>query len=280
MPEFRFPIRYYECDAYGHLNNGSYLRYIEEAIVQSGAGLSGNEQAVAGVRHRWRIQKLAIEYLQPAYYGDIVELEVATSRQDAGRRELTFVFRRVGHDDPIASSVVETIAWESSPPQRAALSETYGALDERTKGLPPAPAPPEGVYTMSHGVSWHDLDMTRDVSEVTLLGLADRCGLGVITAYGWPPERMVSEGFAIILRWHKAVFLLPAQLGDELAIATWVSDVKRASAIRHYAIRRVADEELLARIDTLGVWIDIATGRPMRIPAQFLSDFASNVSPV
>jgi acyl-CoA thioesterase FadM len=34
---------------------------------------------------------------------------------------------------------------------------------------------------------------------------------------------------------------------------------------------------LLARIDSLGVWIDLATGRPIRIPAEFIADFAPNL---
>jgi acyl-CoA thioesterase FadM len=102
--------------------------------------------------------------------------------------------------------------------------------------------------------------------------------MGVIVAHGWPPERMAAEGFAIILRQHDAAFSIPAQLGEELEIATWVSNVRRVSATRHYTLRRVADGELLARIDTLGVWVDLVAGRPIRIPADFMRDFTPNVS--
>ena len=30
-----FPVRFYECDAYGHVNNTHYLRYMQEAAGQS-----------------------------------------------------------------------------------------------------------------------------------------------------------------------------------------------------------------------------------------------------
>jgi acyl-CoA thioester hydrolase len=131
---------------------------------------------------------------------------------------------------------------------------------------------------MRHRVSWQDLDMTQRVSEAAMMGFVENCGMGVIAAHGWPSERMVAAGFAIILRRHAAVFPIPAQLGDDLEIATWVSDVKRISATRHYTIRRVTDAVLLARVDTLGVWVDVASGRPIRIPAEFSNDFAPNVS--
>jgi acyl-CoA thioester hydrolase len=224
---------------------------------------------------------MTIEYVRPAYYGDTVELRMMSLGPDVSNAVFGFGFRRVGHDDPVADATVETIASDSSPAQHAAQEEAraVSVVGERPAGLPAALVP-EMAYVTRHRVTWHDLDVARCVSEATLLGFADKCGLGVITAHGWPPERMVGEGFAIILRRREAAFPIPAQLGDELEIATWVTDVKRVTAMRHYAIRRVVDGALLARTNTLGVWVDLKTGRPIRIPDQFLADFASNVWPM
>ena len=61
--------------------------------------------------------------------------------------------------------------------------------------------------------------------------------------------------------------------------STWFSDTKRSTAIRHYAIRRVSDGEILVRSRSLYVWVDIKTGRPIRIPERFLADFADNQAP-
>ena len=88
---------------------------------------------------------------------------------------------------------------------------------------------------------------------------------------------MAAQAFAIILRRHRIENLASAALDDELEIATWVSDVKRASATRHYTIRRVTDGALLTRVDTLGVWVDLTSGRPIRIPSDFLADFTPNL---
>jgi acyl-CoA thioesterase FadM len=54
--------------------------------------------------------------------------------------------------------------------------------------------------------------------------------------------------------------------------------MKRATAVRHYTIRRVGDDELLARARVLWVWVDLESGQPIRIPAEFRQDFAPNIS--
>ncbi len=68
--EIPFTIRYDECDAYGHLNNAVYLRYMQEAAIRasSEAGL-GREQYTAMRRH-WLIRETEIEYLQPLRAGE------------------------------------------------------------------------------------------------------------------------------------------------------------------------------------------------------------------
>jgi acyl-CoA thioester hydrolase len=122
-----------------------------------------------------------------------------------------------------------------------------------------------------------DLNVNHRVGDATLLEYVEACGYGVVAAHGWAPARMAAQSFAIILRRHQLENLAPAALDDELEIATWASDVKRVSATRHYTIRRAADGALLSRVDTLGVWVDLKSGRPIRIPSDFLADFAPNL---
>jgi acyl-CoA thioesterase FadM len=64
-----------------------------------------------------------------------------------------------------------------------------------------------------------------------------------------------------------------------LEVATWVSDVRRTNAVRHSSLTRLDDGGLVARAHSYYAWVDIATGRPIRIPAQFLQDFAANIVP-
>jgi acyl-CoA thioester hydrolase len=136
------------------------------------------------------------------------------------------------------------------------------------------------VYKTRRRVAWHDLDSAQIVNNPVYLEYVEEAGFQCIAAHGWPVTRMTAEGFAILLRRHSIQYLLPAVLGDELEIATWASGVKRSTATRHYTVTRVSDGALLCRVDSLGVWVDLAAGRPIRIPAGFMDDFAPNLSAV
>lgn len=53
--------------------------------------------------------------------------------------------------------------------------------------------------------------------------------------------------------------------------------MRRASAVRHFSVRRVTDGALLARARALWAWVDPESGRPVRIPEAFIADFAENI---
>ncbi len=88
---------------------------------------------------------------------------------------------------------------------------------------------------------------------------------------------MREAGFGIFARRYRIEYRLPALLDDELEVSTWISDVKRSSAVRHYTITRAGDEALLARGHALWVWVDLVTGRPLRVPEDFAAAFADNI---
>lgn len=275
-----FRVRHYECDAYGHLNNLSYVRYLHEAALEADA--PADPGAALSAESLWQTRRLDIEYLQPVRYGDTVTvgLSAATVAGTAMRR--SYELRLHGSGELVAQAQIEASLVEAAslkpPTATSAPPEEPGSdLPHRLDPLPPLPAPPAGAFRMSRRVTWQDLDMAQRVSDVTMLGFTEMCGMGVIAAHGWPPERMAAEGFAIILRRHQAEYSAQAALGDELVVATWASGVKRASATRHYTITRACDGMLLARVDTLGVWVSLETGRPMRIPPHFMADFAPNL---
>ncbi len=144
--------------------------------------------------------------------------------------------------------------------------------------FPVAPPPPPGAFRLRRRVRWQDLSMAGRMEDATCFDFFAENGMGALEAVGWPIERMVSEGFAILLRRHQAEFLSPAHLGDELEVATWVSNMKRATGTRHYTITRLGDGELLARMHSLGVWVELATGRPIRVPPGLLDDFAPSIA--
>ena len=67
-----FRVRYYECDAYGHLNNANYLRYMQETAFDASAAAGYDLQAYEALGHFWLIRETDIEYRRPLRYDDSV----------------------------------------------------------------------------------------------------------------------------------------------------------------------------------------------------------------
>ena len=102
-------------------------------------------------------------------------------------------------------------------------------------------------------------------------------GFQVCSAFHWPWQRMLEQGFVIFLRQARLQYLQSAVFEHELEISAWVSSVQRASAGRHYTLHRAYVGLLLAQVFTKGVWVDLDTQQLLRIPQGMLNDFATNI---
>jgi len=278
-----FRVRHYECDAYGHVNNANYLRYMQETAFDASTAVGYAPARYADMGRRWLARQTEVEYIRPLRYGDTVQVKtwVESFRRVMVHRRYEFhcngelcataytdwAFLDIQTGKPVSIPHEMVIAF--IPDRQPDIS--------RRERFSPAPSPPPGVFSMRRRVTWQDIGQGQHVNNAVYLSYVNDCGIQVAAAFGWPVERMMAENFAIIVRKHQIEYLQPALLDDELEIATWVSDVKRATAIRHYTMTRVSGGLLIAQAHTLYVWVDIAFQKPIRIPPQFLADFAPNI---
>jgi acyl-CoA thioester hydrolase len=77
----------------------------------------------------------------------------------------------------------------------------------------------------------------------------------------------------VVLR-HEIDYLHPARPGDQVRARTWIGEAQAIRYARHTAIVR-ADGTVLARARTLWCPVDIATGRPRRVPAEVRAAFST-----
>jgi len=282
-----FRVRYYECDAYGHLYSTNYLRYMQETAFDASAAAGYDMKRYDEIQHHWLIRESQVEYLQPIRY----DQHVAVTTWIADFRRVTsmraYEFRLVETGELVARAFTDWVFLDTRRKRPTsipnALVEAFypeGAPGEfpPRQPFPVSPAPPPGVYRMQRKVSWQDIDALQHVNNAVYLDYVNECGLQVCTAHGWPWQRMVEEGFAVYLRQARLQYLQPAVLGDELEISTWVSEVRRASSARHYTFQRAGDGALLAQAYMRSAWVDLQTGLPIRIPQHMLADFAHNIA--
>lgn len=282
-----FRVRYYECDAFGHLNNANYLRYMQEAAFDASAALGFDRFRFESLGATWLIYETEIEYLQPILYGDTVQVTTYVIDFHRVKSRRAYEFYKNGSHQLAARAVTDWVYIDrfsrkplTIPDElRSAYSiEGTGEKFPQRKKFPEAPTPPPGLFNVHRKVSWQEIDQAQHVNNAAYLNYIDDCGMQVIAAHRWPVQRMIQEGFAIIIRKHQIHYASPAILDDELSITTWVSDLRRSMATRHYVIHRVRDNALIAAVHSLGVWVELSSSRPIRIPQQLLDDFAPNIT--
>src|ERR1700682_5347768 len=72
----RWPVRGYELDSRGHVNNVVYLSWAEEIATAHAEAAGYGRDWSASRGGGWVIRKTEITYHRPAVYGDEVELTV------------------------------------------------------------------------------------------------------------------------------------------------------------------------------------------------------------
>jgi acyl-CoA thioester hydrolase len=286
-----FRVRHYECDAYGHVNHANYLRYMQETALEASAAVGYDEARYLAMGTLWLIRETDIEYLRALRYGENVEvttwvgdfrrvrsrrfyeLRLADTGEMIARANTDWVYIERHGEKPIAvpQEMVEAFA----PP---GIGDDTLEESIARKRFPAAPPPPPGIFTMQRRVEWRDIDGAQHVNNATYLNYMEECGILAAQAVGWSMGRMRGEGYAIVARRHQIEYRQQAKLGEELAISTYLSDVRRSTATRHYIMTRAEDGALIAQARTLWVLIDLETNSPLRIPATFYDDFAESIA--
>jgi acyl-CoA thioester hydrolase len=282
-----FRVRHYECDGHGHVNNVNYLRYMQEAAFDASAAAGYDMARYEAMGCHWLVRETDIEYLRPLRYGDSVEVKTWVIDFRWVRSRRAYELRNSSTGELAARGMTDWVYLETATARPAPIpTEMIAALfaggppdsvPPRSRFPAPAPAA-EQVYRQRRRVEWRDLDPAQHVNNAVYLAYIEDCGLQVAAAYGWPPRRMQEEGLAIVARRHQLEYQQPATLDDDVEVATWLSDMKHTSAVRHFVMTRISDGAPVARAHTLWVWVDAETGRPIRIPASVLADFAPNTS--
>jgi acyl-CoA thioester hydrolase len=90
---FRHPIAIdpADIDHMGHVNNATYLKWVQEAVIDYWNSVAPPE-AVA--RHLWVALKHEITFLRPTFLQDVVVAEVIADKVEGARAMFTTVVRR------------------------------------------------------------------------------------------------------------------------------------------------------------------------------------------
>jgi acyl-CoA thioester hydrolase len=290
------PVRYHECDVNQMVRDACYLRTMQEAAFAASAAAGYWDDRYQALRRIWLIRESAVAFIAPLRYGDQVRVRtwVADFRRVRSRRayelwgsslggyaqgspgeewlaarattDWVFLDRDTGRPAVIPDEVIAAFFPDGQP----------GGAQERER-FPAAQLPATGVVTLRRAVQWRDLDSVGHVNNAAYGDYIEDAARQAASLCGWPASRMAAEGFDLTTRQLRIEYRQPALPGDELVIATWLSELAEDSAVRHTIVARASDGDLLAQSYARWGCVDVKTRAAMAMPAAFVAAQAPQV---
>jgi acyl-CoA thioester hydrolase len=118
-----------------------------------------------------------------------------------------------------------------------------------------------------------DIDALGHASNVAFVRWIQDAAVAHSAAVGLGLEFYRRLGAVFVVARHEIDYLRPALRGDVLRARTWISSVMAAKCHRATELVRARDGEILAKGLTTWGFIELASGRPTRIPAEVRAAF-------
>lgn len=131
---------------------------------------------------------------------------------------------------------------------------------------------PNNAFALKFTVSPDDIDAVDHVSNVRIVKWISDAAWEHSQSLGYDLPAYQALGAWFVIRRHEIDYLSFARLGDELTIFTWPSDLQKVTAERKHVIQR-ADGLVITRALNLWAYVDINTGKPLRIPPAVRDSF-------
>ncbi|SDU88622.1 acyl-CoA thioesterase [Pseudomonas mucidolens] len=129
-------------------------------------------------------------------------------------------------------------------------------------------------FIIDLSVGPEDIDGLGHANNAVYVAWLERCAwrhsqrLGLdLTAY-----RRLDRAMAVVR--HEIDYLAAGYEGDELQLATWIVDWdQRLKMTRRFQLLRPRDGSTLLRAQTTFVCIELSSGKPKRMPAEFIDGY-------
>ena len=141
-----------------------------------------------------------------------------------------------------------------------------------------APASSRKPFVQRITVQQGDIDLLGHANNVVYVKWVQDVAVEHSKAAGLDWEAYRAIGAIFVVRRHEIDYLLPALVGDEIELATWVESTRAATTLRRTLIRH-ADGRVFAKAATTWVLLDVTSGRPRRIPADLMARFHAGNAP-
>lgn len=138
----------------------------------------------------------------------------------------------------------------------------------------PSPWPVIAPFVQRRVAGACDIDAFNHVNNARYIDWANEIAWAHSELLGLSMEDYKRIGTGCVVWRHEFDYLAPVLLGDEIEVATWIAgNDNRVRLVRAYEMRNAATGRTVFRGTTKFVCIDMATGKPARMPKEFIDAY-------
>jgi acyl-CoA thioester hydrolase len=135
-------------------------------------------------------------------------------------------------------------------------------------------------FDLQHLVDAEEIDGQGHVHNLRYLAWTLRAASRHSASLGWDANHMQQvHHCGWVVRSHDVVYRAAAFRDDHIVVRTWVSELSRHAATRQSFVYRPQDKQLLARVSTRWVMVDLQVRRAIAIPADIAGKMQVLASP-
>lgn len=132
----------------------------------------------------------------------------------------------------------------------------------------------EGPFLRRTTVLGSDVDALNHTNNTVYVRWCEECAWEHSASLGMDIEAYHQLDRAMAVVEGRYQYVKASYRDDEIDTATWITDWdKRLTMTRQFQIRRVADAVTLLRAEVRFACIEISTGKPRRLPKEFLAAY-------
>jgi acyl-CoA thioester hydrolase len=129
------------------------------------------------------------------------------------------------------------------------------------------------VFDKIFTVNQDHIDQNNHLNNVVYIQWMQDIAIMHSEALGWGYNEYKAKDCSWVVKSHQIKYLRAVALGDQVIIKTWLEKIKNCSCIRKYAFYN-SKSEIIAKAETLWIFIGIKTGKPVIVPSDIRNAFS------
>ena len=135
-------------------------------------------------------------------------------------------------------------------------------------------------YTMKVQVLPEEIDQLGHANNRVYLNWIMTAAYAHSESLGLSVDDYLNIGVAMVAKRHELNYIAATFVNDELIIGTWIAtNDNRFNSQRNYQIIRLSDDKTILRAETDWVSMNIQTGKPQRMPEEFIQCYKPTILP-